>query len=676
MDQSGIVSGISTGTTTIYYTLPSGCDVSKEITITNCTPPTITVTDDSRCGTGTVTLSASASSGTIYWYSSASSTTSIASGDSFTTPNISTSTTYYASVTDGVCSSSKKAVNAIIHSLPTISGTSTLYESEITTLSADQTAASTSPWTSADESIASINCNGVLTANKVGTASITYESVYGCTNSKNITVAAPSASISYASPFCDNNTSLQSVTLNGNGQYTGGTFSSSTGLTIDSHTGAINPSESNIGNYVVAYEFPYSGGTITANTSVQILASPEFSNLAVSCIDYQGIYTVNVELNSGTLSSDIGTISNSGINYIISDINISDNTTLTATNNTCTSSLNIAHPSCLTCPSMNAPTSNGNASFCEGSSIPTISAQVNSDEQVNWYDAEEGGNLLLANSSTYTPSSEGTYYAEAENSSTSCLSARTAILVEKVSIPTILSITDATICDEDRGILTATASAGTIYWYEQESDGNYIATGNNFSTPTLSSTQTYYAEAVNGSCTSITREMATANVYSSPYFTNFEIVDRNTLQLEVDGNSSLYTYELDNNETGYLSGNSLTIDLNSGEYIIRIDDENLCSIDTSFTIDKKPLLEPEVVFSPNGDGNNENWDIDNIEFFPNADIFIYDRYGKKLMTCKGSTFEPWNGEYLGSGMPSGDYWYIIISQDTNDKIKGHFSLKR
>jgi hypothetical protein len=58
--------------------------------------PTITgTTPASRCGTGTLVLGATGTDGTLKWYASATGGTSLGSGNSFTTPSISATTTYY-----------------------------------------------------------------------------------------------------------------------------------------------------------------------------------------------------------------------------------------------------------------------------------------------------------------------------------------------------------------------------------------------------------------------------------------------------------------------------------------------------------------------------------------------------------------------------------------------------
>lgn len=94
--------------------------------------PTITgTTSAARCGSGTLNLGASASDGTINWYAAATGGSSLGTGVSFTTPSISTTTTYYVDANiNGCISATRSAVIATIN-LPTpstpgiITGTTT-----------------------------------------------------------------------------------------------------------------------------------------------------------------------------------------------------------------------------------------------------------------------------------------------------------------------------------------------------------------------------------------------------------------------------------------------------------------------------------------------------------------------------------------------------------------------
>ncbi|MFN5417126.1 MAG: M43 family zinc metalloprotease, partial [Flavobacteriia bacterium] len=80
------------------------------------------VTANSRCGAGTVVLGATASAGTINWYSASTGGASLGSGTSYTTPSISTNTTYYVDATLSGCTSpTRTAVLASVLSTPGLS---------------------------------------------------------------------------------------------------------------------------------------------------------------------------------------------------------------------------------------------------------------------------------------------------------------------------------------------------------------------------------------------------------------------------------------------------------------------------------------------------------------------------------------------------------------------------
>ncbi|SOC78708.1 Por secretion system C-terminal sorting domain-containing protein [Salinimicrobium sediminis] len=101
------------------------------------------------------------------------------------------------------------------------------------------------------------------------------------TGSTTVTVTPkPTASITYSgAPFCTSLTTGQSPTLTGTEAYTGGTYSSTPGLSIDSASGAITPSSSTPGTYTVTYSTPEGGGCtpVTTTTQVTITKQPTAS---------------------------------------------------------------------------------------------------------------------------------------------------------------------------------------------------------------------------------------------------------------------------------------------------------------------------------------------------------------------------------------------------------------
>lgn len=90
---------------------------------TTCNAPAIVSKKDSfRCGPGEVVLEAATTTGaSIKWYANLTGGTALATSNSFTTPSISATTTYYIAAASGTCESSpRQAVVASIRPIPTV----------------------------------------------------------------------------------------------------------------------------------------------------------------------------------------------------------------------------------------------------------------------------------------------------------------------------------------------------------------------------------------------------------------------------------------------------------------------------------------------------------------------------------------------------------------------------
>jgi gliding motility-associated-like protein len=120
-------------------------------------------------------------------------------------------------------------------------------------------------------------------------------------------------------------------------------------------------------------------------------------------------------------------------------------------------------------------------------------------------------------------------------------------------------------------------------------------------------------------------------------------------------------------------------DLAPGAYSLTISDslEN----DTIITVNiaENPCeLGPDIVFTPNSDGINDSWAIDNIQYYPDILILVYNRWGQKVHERSG-TYEPWEGRDLyGVLLPDDSYFYIIYPEREDEKtiLKGTVSILR
>jgi len=108
-----------------------------------------------------------------------------------------------------------------------------------------------------------------LDASTVGTYSITYTTTGVCPDnqSTNITInAADNAAFSYSASSYEPTDADPTPTITG---LTGGTFSGTTGLVINSTTGEIDLSASTVASHTITYDTTSSGSSVCPNTSTQ-----------------------------------------------------------------------------------------------------------------------------------------------------------------------------------------------------------------------------------------------------------------------------------------------------------------------------------------------------------------------------------------------------------------------
>ncbi|OXA93501.1 T9SS type B sorting domain-containing protein [Flavobacterium hercynium] len=145
-----------------------------------------------------------------------------------------------------------------------------------------------------------------------------------------------------------------------------------------------------------------------------------------------------------------------------------------------------------------------------------------------------------------------------------------------------------------------------------------------------------------------------------------ELTDHNFIEIITESNGD-FEYSIDG--VNYQNSN-LFQNIRGGTYITHIRDKNGCGKDAKEVI----LIDYPKFFTPNNDGYNDFWHINDIEKFQNSKVTIFDRYGKLLKELSEKDLG-WNGFYNGKQMPSDDYWF---NAEINNKsiFRGHFSLKR
>ena len=132
-----------------------------------------------------------------------------------------------------------------------------------------------------------------------------------------------------------------------------------------------------------------------------------------------------------------------------------------------------------------------------------------------WYNSSGlyiagGANFQLSSLATTTTVSVAAYDANG------CSTARTQVVATVNEVPTITASTDGSRCGSGTVSISATPSVGNVQWFAATTGGSTLGTGNSFTSPSISTTTTYFAEANNSGCLSTARTSVVATVKAIP----------------------------------------------------------------------------------------------------------------------------------------------------------------
>ncbi len=233
------------------------------------------------------------------------------------------------------------------------------------------------------------------------------------------------------------------------------------------------------------------------------------------------------------------------------------------------------------------------------------------------------------------------------------------------------------VCAEEGTTLDVSSlvsSAGlTHLWY------SHASTPSRISPPLLSTSapasKTYYVSAMSSAGCESDRAPVYVDVLDNPVIINKAKKDDKTIEIVVDKGTPPYIYRIQNSPSLPFHGTAVISELISGKNVFEVEDSKGCKTKDSLTIQFNDLI-PETYFTPNGDGDNDTWDIVNIDKYPRTEIYVHDRYGKELYKGTGATFKGWDGMYRGQPVVGTDYWYVINVYELGQRMVGHFNLKR
>ena len=128
----------------------------------------------------------------------------------------------------------------------------------------------------------------------------------------------------------------------------------------------------------------------------------------------------------------------------------------------------------------------------------------------------------------------------------------------------------------------------------------------------------------------------------------------------------------------YLNDNTLLTPICSAPdditYTLMLIGDGGCSVSKDiFVLVLKPPKAPNA-FSPNGDGINDTWKIQQLERYPDATVDVFDRYGQLVYAAINYTI-PWDGRNkAGKPLPIGTYYFIVNPKNGKPVISGSVTI--
>jgi gliding motility-associated-like protein len=115
----------------------------------------------------------------------------------------------------------------------------------------------------------------------------------------------------------------------------------------------------------------------------------------------------------------------------------------------------------------------------------------------------------------------------------------------------------------------------------------------------------------------------------------------------------------------------------SSEYTLTITDANGCQNSDMVWVyvenDFKLLI--HNIVTPDGNGQNDFWTVGNIDYYPEALVELYNRWGEKVYETTAYQSD-WQGTKDTDQLPDGSYYYVISFPDTDFHYKGSVTVMR
>jgi len=252
-----------------------------------------------------------------------------------------------------------------------------------------------------------------------------------------------------------------------------------------------------------------------------------------------------------------------------------------------------------------------------------------------------------------------------------CTGSYSTIITQPDQLVSDISYTDAYCAFSSTGTADVDVIGGTIPYSYLWSTGETSAAISALATGTYSLTVTDDHGCFIIDSVFISQPDSIAIEYSTTPVTCRDQHDGTISAYAIGGNGN-YEYVWNTGEiTASLDG------LLSGTYSLTVTDMMGCTGHADITV---ALVEIDCIdiptsFTPNGDGVNDDWVIQNSELYPEATYQIFNRWGQEVYAVDG-TWTPWDGTWKSNPIPAETYYYFIRLTPDSQTLQGTITIVR
>jgi gliding motility-associated-like protein len=239
----------------------------------------------------------------------------------------------------------------------------------------------------------------------------------------------------------------------------------------------------------------------------------------------------------------------------------------------------------------------------------------------------------------------------------------------------ISSQTNVSCFGSTNGSVSVAGSGGTAPYMYSLNGGAFQASGTFNSLAGAAYTVTVRdVNLCTANVTATISEPATLSISSTSVNASCPGVEDGSITLTITGGTQPYSVIWSD---GVLTQDRLNIA--DKTYSVVVSDNNGCAASLDIVVavvGSDQCIEIPTIITPNNDGFNDTWQIKNIDLFPNAEVFVFTRWGKLVFHTKNLSANQWNGTFNGTPLPTDSYHYILYLNDGSKTRSGVISIIR